>query len=126
MKIKFIFKQTIREGEIVPLHLGIAYPRIITDEAVCYLVPIHLVVRVVRIAWIKLRMSTWTRFEKQYLDEIRYIRKKALEEGLRRGFVDGYLVKSMDAPIPLKYQKAISDATVRLQQHFQRGLRKDI
>jgi hypothetical protein len=120
-----IFKQIIREGETVPPHMGIAYHKIVMAEVVCYLVPLHWMVRLIRIMWIKTRTPTWTLFEKQYIEEIRYERKKYLEEGLRRGFVDGYLTKSIELPIPLKYEKHVANATLRLRQQFQRGLRKE-
>lgn len=125
MNFKHIFKQTISEGEIVPKHMGVAYHHWFTDHATCYIVPVHLFVRFGRIFWMKIRIPTWNRLERAYISEIRQMKREAFEEGLQRGFVDGYLTKSMENPIPAKYAKGVSNAIIRLQQQFRRGLRRE-
>ncbi len=122
MNIKFWFKQTVREGYIIPLHLGVAYRDPMRNEAVCYLVPFNWVVRITRYTWMIIRIPTWNQFERSYGNRILNMRRESFEEGLHKGFVDGYMTKMMDLYIPVKYSKDVSERLLAVQQQFRRGM----
>lgn len=125
MDIKSWFTQTVREGNIIPSHVGIAYRDPLRNEAVCYLIPFNWVVRIARHIWIRIRIPTWNSFEKQYGTEIYRIRLEVATDMHRRGFIDGYVTHALNMRIPAKYEKSVSDTILRIQNQFMRGLRKE-
>lgn len=125
MNIKSWFKQSVREGDMIPVHLGIAYGDPWRNEFVCYLIPFNWVIRIVKNIWMKLRFPKWEQFEKRYSDKLHHMRSEIFADAHRRGFIDGYVTHALDMHIPVRYEQSISDTILRIQCQFARGLRKE-
>lgn len=74
-------KQVLAEGEACPFWYGIAYYEFDRDCRVAYPVPLHLLVRWLRVAWTWIRFGGWT-------GALDYAYRRGAERGFEMGCAD--------------------------------------